>query len=79
MPATLASRGLSPLSGQPSRSPPTVSHMDGTEFWAGVVRYLVRYGGPFVPAVFERAKGSYVYDSAGHGQPMRMTEYVSRA
>jgi 2,2-dialkylglycine decarboxylase (pyruvate) len=53
--------------------------MDETEFWAGVVRYLVRYGGPFVPAVFERAKGSYVYDSAGHGQPMRMTEYVSRA
>jgi 2,2-dialkylglycine decarboxylase (pyruvate) len=39
--------------------------MDETEFWAGVERHLVRYGGAFVPAVFERANGSYVYDSAG--------------
>src|SRR5262245_26507569 len=39
--------------------------MDETEFWAGVERYLVRYGGAFVPAVFERAAGTYVYDSEG--------------
>jgi 2,2-dialkylglycine decarboxylase (pyruvate) len=41
--------------------------MDETEFWADVERYLVRYagGGTFVPAVIERARGSYVYDTAG--------------
>jgi 2,2-dialkylglycine decarboxylase (pyruvate) len=36
-----------------------------TEFWADAQRYLVRYGGTFVPAVIERAEGSYVYDSTG--------------
>jgi len=39
--------------------------MDETEFWAGVEQYLFRYGATFVPAVIERAQGSYVYDSAG--------------
>jgi 2,2-dialkylglycine decarboxylase (pyruvate) len=41
--------------------------MDDTEFWADARRHLVRYagGGTFVPAVIERAKGSYVFDSAG--------------
>jgi 2,2-dialkylglycine decarboxylase (pyruvate) len=41
--------------------------MDETQFWSDVDRHLVRYGGPFVPAVIERAAGSYVYDSAGRG------------
>jgi 2,2-dialkylglycine decarboxylase (pyruvate) len=35
------------------------------EFWSDVDRYLVRYGGSFVPAVIERAQGSFVYDSSG--------------
>jgi 2,2-dialkylglycine decarboxylase (pyruvate) len=39
--------------------------MTETEFWAEVDRHLVRYGGSFVPAVIERAKGSFVYDTAG--------------
>jgi 2,2-dialkylglycine decarboxylase (pyruvate) len=39
--------------------------MTETEFWAQVDRHLVRYGGSFVPAVIERAKGSFVYDTAG--------------
>jgi 2,2-dialkylglycine decarboxylase (pyruvate) len=39
--------------------------MNETEFWADVDRYLVRYGVGFLPAVFERAQGSYVYDSTG--------------
>jgi 2,2-dialkylglycine decarboxylase (pyruvate) len=39
--------------------------MTETEFWADVDRHLVRYGGSFVPAVIERAKGSFVYDTAG--------------
>src|SRR5687768_9065114 len=34
-------------------------------FWDDVDRHLVRYGGSFVPAVIERAAGSYVYDSTG--------------
>ena len=39
--------------------------MTETEFWADVDRHLVRYGGSFVPAVIERANGSFVYDTAG--------------
>jgi 2,2-dialkylglycine decarboxylase (pyruvate) len=39
--------------------------MTETGFWADVDRYLVRYGGSFVPAVIERAAGSFVYDAAG--------------
>src|SRR5690606_38946244 len=35
-------------------------------FWAAVERHLVRYGGAFPPRIIERAKGSYVYDSAGN-------------
>ncbi|MGH3731077.1 MAG: aspartate aminotransferase family protein [Micromonosporaceae bacterium] len=37
--------------------------MAEAEFWNDVDSYLVRYGGQFVPAVIERAQGSYVYDS----------------
>jgi 2,2-dialkylglycine decarboxylase (pyruvate) len=36
-----------------------------SEFWSAVDHYLVRYGGSFVPAVIERAQGSFVYDSSG--------------
>jgi 2,2-dialkylglycine decarboxylase (pyruvate) len=39
--------------------------MTETEFWAEVDRYLVRYGGSFVPAVIDRAEGSFVYDTTG--------------
>ena len=39
--------------------------MTETGFRAEVDRYLVRYGGSFVPAVIERAKGSFVYDTTG--------------
>jgi 2,2-dialkylglycine decarboxylase (pyruvate) len=39
--------------------------MDEAEFWAGVERPLVRYGATLVPAVVERARGSYVYDTTG--------------
>jgi 2,2-dialkylglycine decarboxylase (pyruvate) len=35
------------------------------EFWADVDRHVLRYGGTFVPAVIERAAGSFVYDAAG--------------
>lgn len=35
------------------------------EFWADVERHVVRYGGSFVPAVIERAAGSFVHDSTG--------------
>jgi len=42
-----------------------VNAVTETEFWADAERYLVRYGGPFVPAIIERAEGSYVYDSTG--------------
>ena len=35
------------------------------QFWADVDRYVLRYGGTFVPAVAERAAGSFVYDAAG--------------
>lgn len=35
-------------------------------FWASVQQHLVRYGGSFVPAVIERAEGSFVYDTDGH-------------
>lgn len=34
-------------------------------FWDDVDRHVLRYGAPFVPAVIERAAGSYVYDEAG--------------
>ncbi|WP_323118716.1 aspartate aminotransferase family protein [Burkholderia alba] len=34
-------------------------------FWDAANRHLIRYGGSFSPVVIERAKGSYVYDSAG--------------
>lgn len=34
-------------------------------FWDDVERHLVRYGGPFTPAVIESAAGSFVRDSAG--------------
>jgi 2,2-dialkylglycine decarboxylase (pyruvate) len=33
------------------------------EFWADVDRHVLRYGGTFVPAVIERAAGSFVYDA----------------
>lgn len=33
--------------------------------WADAERHLVRYGGPFSPAVIERAAGSFVYDTDG--------------
>jgi 2,2-dialkylglycine decarboxylase (pyruvate) len=39
--------------------------MDDIEFWDDARRLLVRYGGTFVPAVIERAYGSFVYDSTG--------------
>jgi 2,2-dialkylglycine decarboxylase (pyruvate) len=39
--------------------------MSDVEFWDAASRYLVRYGGTFVPAVIERARGSFVYDSTG--------------
>jgi 2,2-dialkylglycine decarboxylase (pyruvate) len=35
------------------------------EFWTDVDRHVLRYGGTFVPAVIERAAGSFVYDAAG--------------
>lgn len=35
------------------------------QFWGSVDEHLVRYGGSFVPAVIERAEGSFVYDGAG--------------
>ncbi|AEA27716.1 2,2-dialkylglycine decarboxylase (pyruvate) [Pseudonocardia dioxanivorans CB1190] len=34
-------------------------------FWDDVERHLVRYGGPFTPAVIESAAGSFVRDSTG--------------
>jgi len=34
-------------------------------FWSDVERYLVRYGGSFVPAIIERAQGAFVYDTSG--------------
>ncbi|GAA1820416.1 aspartate aminotransferase family protein [Planosporangium flavigriseum] len=39
--------------------------MNDPEFWSAVDDYLVRYGGSFVPAIIERAQGSFVYDSSG--------------
>lgn len=39
--------------------------MTENQFWAEVDRHLVRYGGSFVPAVIERAQGSFVYDEHG--------------
>jgi 2,2-dialkylglycine decarboxylase (pyruvate) len=39
--------------------------MDDNEFWDEARRLLVRYGGAFVPAVLQRACGSFVYDSTG--------------
>ena len=45
------------------------THMDpdGTaqQFWHDVDRHLIRYGGPFTPAIIDRAAGSYVYDRTG--------------
>jgi 2,2-dialkylglycine decarboxylase (pyruvate) len=35
------------------------------DFWSDVERHMVRYGGSFVPAVIERAQGSFVHDSTG--------------
>ena len=37
--------------------------MSEDEFWADVDRHVLRYGGTFVPAVIERAAGSFVYDA----------------
>ncbi|HZM77622.1 MAG TPA: aspartate aminotransferase family protein [Candidatus Limnocylindrales bacterium] len=34
-------------------------------FWPQAERHLIRYAGGFVPAIIERANGSYVYDSTG--------------
>ena len=34
-------------------------------FWLQAERHLIRYAGSFVPAIIERANGSYVYDSTG--------------
>ncbi len=39
--------------------------MSEQQFWDDVTGHLIRYGGSFVPAVIERAAGSYVYDSDG--------------
>jgi len=39
--------------------------MTESQFWVDVERHLVRYGGAFVPAVIERAEGSFVYDATG--------------
>lgn len=39
--------------------------LDDDAFWAAAQRHVVRYGGSFVPAVIERAEGSFVHDSAG--------------
>ena len=39
--------------------------MTDPEFWSDVDRYLTRYGSSFVPAIIERAAGSYVFDSSG--------------
>lgn len=39
--------------------------MTVTDLWRATDRHLVRYGGPFAPAIIERAAGSYVYDSHG--------------
>lgn len=36
-----------------------------TQFWPDVDRHLVRYGGPFVPEIIERAEGSFVYTADG--------------
>ncbi len=41
------------------------SAMTEPGFWSDVERHVVRYGGSFVPAVIERAQGSFVYDSTG--------------
>jgi 2,2-dialkylglycine decarboxylase (pyruvate) len=35
------------------------------DFWKLAHRHLIRYGNPFVPAIIERAQGSYVYDHKG--------------
>jgi len=35
------------------------------EFWDGVSRNLVRYGGAFDPVIIERAAGSHIYDADG--------------
>ncbi|WP_300014334.1 aspartate aminotransferase family protein [Pseudonocardia sp.] len=39
--------------------------MTDDPFWTDVERHVVRYGGPFSPAVIERAAGTYVHDSTG--------------
>jgi 2,2-dialkylglycine decarboxylase (pyruvate) len=38
---------------------------DDANFWTDADRYLVRYGGTWVPGVIERAAGSYVFDADG--------------
>lgn len=35
------------------------------DFWTDVDRHVLRYGASFVPAIIERAAGSYVYDDTG--------------
>lgn len=35
------------------------------DFWTRASRHVVGYGGPFSPAIIERACGSYVYDQSG--------------
>jgi 2,2-dialkylglycine decarboxylase (pyruvate) len=39
--------------------------MDDKQFWTSVEDHLVRYGGSFVPAIIERAHGSFVYERGG--------------
>lgn len=39
--------------------------MNDHEFWSDVERHVARYGGTFVPAIIERAAGSFVHDSTG--------------
>jgi len=39
--------------------------MSDDEFWGDVERHVFRYCGAFVPAIIERAAGSFVYDSSG--------------
>ena len=46
-----------------------MSKNDDAAFWASADKHLIRYtgGGPFEPAIIERAKGSYVYDADDRG------------
>src|SRR4051812_22735987 len=38
---------------------------DSRRFWADADRHLIRYGATFVPAIIERAEGSFVYAADG--------------